>query len=249
MKTDLSSLGSKERAVYKKELGKEGLDAALRIRDRIVNSPPTGDRGIYLCHRFCELGSLPAEEMLRKVRDYLVLHPSEVLVIVNEDYVSAEDFVQVVKDSGLADYVYKGPLSPLPTPRQMIESGGRVLLMAENHAGAAPWYHSAYDQLLQETPFTFKQPAELLRSDELKRSCKPNRGPDDAPLFLLNHWVDTSPAAKPSNAEKVNAFKPLLRRARECERLRDHMVNLLAVDFYREGDVFGVADRLNGVKP
>jgi hypothetical protein len=45
----------------------------------------------------------------------------------------------------------------------------------------------------------------------------------------------------------VNAREPLLRRARECARIRGHLPNLLAVDFYRRGDLFAVADELNGV--
>ena len=63
----------------------------------------------------------------------------------------------------------------------------------------------------------------------------------------MNHWVTTDPAPRPSNAQAVNAREPLLRRAQGCERIRDHVPNLLAVDFYRRGDLFGVVDTLNGV--
>jgi hypothetical protein len=45
----------------------------------------------------------------------------------------------------------------------------------------------------------------------------------------------------------VNAYDALLRRARDCERVRGQLPNLLAVDFYRRGDVFAVVDELNGV--
>ena len=45
----------------------------------------------------------------------------------------------------------------------------------------------------------------------------------------------------------MNAYEPLLRRARECRRLRGQLPNLLAVNFYREGDVFRVVDTLNGL--
>ena len=38
---------------------------------------------------------------------------------------------------------------------------------------------------------------------------------------------------KPSDAAKVNAYAPLLARARECERIRHHLPNLLAVNFYK----------------
>ena len=50
-----------------------------------------------------------------------------------------------------------------------------------------------------------------------------------------------------SDAAKVNAFDALMGRVRECQRVRDHRVNLVAVNFYREGDVFQVVNALNGV--
>jgi len=43
----------------------------------------------------------------------------------------------------------------------------------------------------------------------------------------------------------VNAYAPLLARARACQRVRGQRVNLLAVDFYEEGDLFKVVDTLN----
>jgi hypothetical protein len=63
----------------------------------------------------------------------------------------------------------------------------------------------------------------------------------------MNHWVNTDPAPLASNARRVNAYEPLLARARECEKVRTHVPNLVAVDFYREGDLFKVVDALNHV--
>ena len=52
---------------------------------------------------------------------------------------------------------------------------------------------------------------------------------------------------KPSDAQAVNVYEPLLRRVRRCEQIRDHFASLIAVNFYRRGDVFRVADTLNRV--
>ena len=120
-------------------------------------------------------------------------------------------------------------------------------MLAENRAGAAPWYQPAYERLTEETPFTFPRASLLTTKADLPASCRPNRGPKGAPLFLINHWVSTDPTPRPSDARKVNAYAPLLARARACERIRDHLPNLLAVNFYKRGDVFRVADTLNGV--
>jgi hypothetical protein len=247
VKTDLGKFTSAERHEYVEELGQEAFDAALRIRDRLVTGGD-GKHQIYLCHRFCELGAVPLDKTLGQIRDFVVSHPDQALVINNEDYVSPEDFVAAVKKSGLDDYVYRGEIEAAsPTLGEMTSSGHRVVLTAEHEAGAAPWYRDGYGDVLQETPYSFKQTSELTDSKKLAQSCQPNRGSSDNPLFLLNHWIDTSPAPKPTNAAKVNDYKALLARARECERVRDQLSNLIAVDFYATGDLFKVVDRLNGV--
>ena len=175
IKTDLSDLDGPERQVYEQELGPEALDAALRIRDRVVNSPESGPRAVYLCHRFCELGALPIDDAFRQYRDFLAANPNEVLAIVIEDYVAPEDIDAAVRESGLIDYVYTGPLgAPLPTLQQIIDSGGRAILIAENDAGGAaiPYYHPAYETLVQETPYSFKNPAALTDAEQLPASCR-----------------------------------------------------------------------------
>ncbi len=226
----------------------DAVDAAMRIRERAGFSGE-GKRGMYLCHTFCELGATRLEPVLDDIQDFLVTHPEEVLVIVNQDYVTPKDFVAAANKAGLGELAYGGPITgDSPTLRELIDEGKRVIFLAENHAGAAPWYRLAYQQILQETPFAFSKVAQLTRPAELPASCKPNRGPGSAPLFLVNHWVTTDPLGLPSNAAKVNAYEPLLRRARECQRLRHRMPNVLAVDFYREGDLFRVVDTLNGVR-
>jgi hypothetical protein len=247
VKTDLENPSSKERKEYEKELGPQAVDAALRIRDRLVTGPDA-EHAIYFCHRFCELGAVPGDEMLSDIRDFVVQHPDQVLVVDVEDYVKPADFVAAVQKAGLDQYAYSGPItSSTPTLREMIDSGKPVIFMAENKAGVEPWYRNGYDDVIQETPYHFTDPAELTDAKQVPQSCKPNRGPADAPLFLMNHWIDTSPSPRPSNAEQVNAYRPLLRRARECERKRGQPVNLVAVDFYATGDLFKVVDKLNGV--
>jgi hypothetical protein len=225
----------------------EDFAAALRIRERL-GFRGEGARGMYLCHTLCELGATPLASGLDDIHDFLVTHASEVVVVVNQDYVTPADFVKAVGDAGLARYAFTPPADgDWPTLREMIEADQRLVLLAENHAGAAPWYQLAYKRLTEETPYTFPRPSLLTTKADLPASCEPNRGPKDAPLFLINHWVSTDPTPRPSDADKVNAYKPLLARARECERIRDHLPNLLAVNFYKRGDVFRVTDTLNGI--
>ncbi len=93
--------------------------------------------------------------------------------------------------------------------------------------------------MIQETPYHFEAPDEF--------SCAVNRGGTEGSLFQINHWIDTTPTPRPSNAEIVNSREFLVRRARQCQAARGLLPNILAVDFAMTGDVFGAAAELNGL--
>ena len=246
IKTDFSDLNAPERQALEDELGQAALESALRIRDRIVDSPEVGERGVYLCHAFCELGAIPIDQGFTEIRDFVAANASELLTVVIEDYVAPADIEAAAERTGLIDYVYTGAVGvPWPTLQGIIDSDGRILMLAENDAGDIPWYHPAYDELVQETPYSFKRPELLTDPRHLTASCERNRGPADASLFLINHWIDTSPAPRPSNAALVNTREALLRRVHHCDSQRNLLANLVAVDFYREGDLFGAVAALN----
>jgi uncharacterized membrane protein HdeD (DUF308 family) len=244
-RTDFVREGGIGAAIEQDAVSPASVAAAKRLRERL-GFRGAGKPGMYLCHTFCELGSTPLGDVLEDIRDFLVTHPAEVLVVINQDYVTPEDFTGAVEDAGLADYAFTPPGDGAwPTLRELIERDRRLVVLAENRAGAASWYQPAFERLTQDTPFTFERPALLTEPDDLAASCAPNRGPSGAPLFLVNHWINTDPTPRPSNAAIVNARGPLLRRARACEADRGRPVNLLAVDFYTRGDLFEVVDELN----
>ena len=236
VKTDLDrELGS--RAKLDQAVGVEGLDAAMRIRDRLTGKPE-GPSGPYLCHGFCELGATAFVSALARIREFLVENPDEVLVLTLEDYVAPLDIAAAFAESGLDGLVYRGAVTPpWPTLREMIHGQKRVLVLTESGRVGVPWLYPAYEGVMQETPYSFKQPSDL--------SCAANRGGTTGSLFLMNNWIDTTPAPKPSNAAIVNAKDALLGRAQQCLTERGRLPNLLAVDFYKTGALFEVARALN----
>ncbi len=221
-------------------LGAEAAQAAENLISAIGPIPPGARKSLYLCHAFCELGATSFDRTLTSLGKFLDGNPNEVVIIFLQDYVEPFDVEAAFVRTHVIDYVYtleEG--KPLPTLRQMIEVDRRLLILSENigNEPAPPWYHDGF-KLTQETPHGFRTVADL--------SCRPNRGLPGSPLFQLNHWISRL-TPLPSDAEVLNAYDFLLRRARQCEAERGHFQNLIAVNFYEVGDVFRVVDTLNGV--
>jgi hypothetical protein len=247
-RTEFGSQAELREAVRQDGASDASVQAALRLRDRL-GFRGSGERGMYLCHTFCELGATRLEPVLDDIHEFLVTHPTEIVVMVNQDYVTPADFVDAVRDAGLERMAFAPPASGAwPTLRELVDADTRLVMLAENEAGAAPWYRLAYERDVEETPYTFPKVAQLVAPAGLAATCVANRGPERAPMFLLNHWVSTDPLPRPGDAAQVNAYGPLLRRAQECARIRGHVPNLVAVNFYRRGDLFRVVDTLNGVR-
>ena len=95
----------------------DAVAAAKRIRDRL-GFEGEGERGMYLCHSFCELGATRLDSVLDDLHTFLVANPGAVVVVINQDYVTPEDFVGAVKDAGVAEFAYdrarQRPLADAP---------------------------------------------------------------------------------------------------------------------------------------
>ena len=173
------------------------------------------------------------------MRDFLVTHPDEVIIIIVEDTVSPQDLASEFDKAGFANLIYTdSPMPQWPTLRQLIERDRRVLVFTESGRPGIPWLRPAFESF-RETPYSFHKVEEF--------SCRANRGGDAGQLLQINHWIDTTPTPRPSNAAIVNAYQFLLARAEQCASERRHLPNLIAVDFYQTGDLFDVVNKLNGV--
>jgi hypothetical protein len=65
-------------------------------------------------------------------------------------------------------------------------------------------------------------------------------------LFQINNWIEKVPR-DPGLQGEINALDVLHERAVTCRRVRGMDPNVIAVDYYNEGDVIGVAKALNRI--
>lgn len=226
-------------AVAEAELGPHAVAAALRVADSVAGQPQ-GPEQRYLCHGLCEIGATPFVRTLEHVRSWLVAHPDEVLSIIIEDYVEPSEIATDVEAAGLLPFVRTPEIGAAwPTLAEMIRSGERLVVMLEEGEGGpeAPWLVNAWDHV-QDTPYTFDEVEDF--------SCEPNRGDDDAPFFLLNHWLSGFTSLV-TDAQLVNTMDVLGARAEQCWEERGQIPNYVAVNFSAIGDGLAVVDELNGV--
>ena len=176
-------------------------------------------------------------DALGEVSDFLARNRGEVVVIYVEPFVPAEDVEAAFRRAGMLDDLARlDPSLPMPTLRQLGDAGRRVLVVTERDADAAhPWYHDD-DIFIQDTPLGITNAADL--------SCELNRGSAENPLLMLNMWADVFPPRVAPNVA-FNDEELILDLAAECEQERDHLVNLIGVDFYDQGGLLDAVDQLN----
>ena len=194
--------------------------------------------GTFLCHNECALGGTPLLGALQEIRDFLDANPTEVVTLIIQDAITPRDTADAFHAAGLDPYLFAHrPGRTWPTLGTLIDRDQRLVVFAEDSGPPPDWYNQAFANI-QETPYLFRDPAEF--------SCARNRGPADATLFLINHWVQRI-APDRVDAVKVNQHDVIVDRARECERERGHMANYIAVNFSNIGDLVRAVDTLNGV--
>lgn len=199
-------------------------------------NPPR--EGTWLCHAVCRAGAIPLVPTLEQIGGWLRAHPSEILTLIVQDAISGEETERAFDQAGLKDLLYvpdEDPDRPWPTLGEMIDSGKRLVVFAEQADGPAPWYRNFY-RYGMETPFSFQSPEEL--------SCVPHRGGTGKRLFLLNHFITVAGGSR-LDAGKINTKAQVLERAHACERERGRPVNFVAVDYTTIGNTRGAVDALN----
>ena len=194
--------------------------------------------GTFLCHNHCGLGAIPLLDSLRTIREFLDDNPDEVVTLIVQDAISPEETADAFTEAGLDRYLHEHELGTgWATLGEMIESGERLVVFAEDEGPPPAWYHQAFEHM-QETPYLFEEAEDF--------TCAPNRGDPDATLFLLNHWVQRV-APDRVDAAVVNGHDAIVDRARQCADERGLPPNYIAVNFYSLGELAEAVDTLNDV--
>ena len=226
-----------------KEYGEAAVIAGEAARSELAQ--PDGPHAIYLCHNYCELGATRFIAGLETVRRFLVTHPADVVVLFIQDQTTPSDTAADIKAAGLQPYAYVHPVGPgidtaWPTLREMARRGTRLVVLTEHDGGSPAWYQGGFSGLVQDTSFDVRSPSAM--------TCAPNRGAAASRLFLLNNWVERTPASR-ADATTVNNRATLTARVAQCRAQRGRLANMIAVNFYANGNLMDTVNELNGVGP
>jgi hypothetical protein len=225
-----------DRAALVERYGEATVANIERLRATVVQ--PSAPPSVYLCHVFCELGATPASAVFASIRDFLARNPSEVIVLMIQDETERDDTVRSLQAAGLDDLAYaKRPDEPWPTLGDLVRAGTPLVVLSQREGGSPDWFMPMFS-LVQDTPYNTRT------FDDL--SCRANRGPTSAELFLLNHWIARSTPTI-ADARLMNDRDFLLERVDECADERDQRVNFIGVNFWGVGDVPQVVAELNDV--
>lgn len=214
-------------------LGVRGLGIKLyRTAD-----PNCGAEGIYGYHGFPGLGCVPFADIAAPIREFLDTRPRQVLVITIEGDASAADLAQAFRAEGLDGRLHAQPRdTPWPTLDALITRDKRlVVFAADRGAEDVPGFAHLWSRV-QDTDYR----AEAFEDF----SCGRDRGPADARLFLLNHFI-TIVAPQPDAAADINRAARLGPRIADCAAERG-LPNFVYVDFIGAGGVIAVVNLING---
>ncbi|MFK7784012.1 MAG: phosphatidylinositol-specific phospholipase C domain-containing protein [Crocinitomicaceae bacterium] len=202
-----------------------------------------GNTVVY--HGSAVLGTSPFEDELTKIKDFLDTNPNEVVTVILECYVSADDIEAKMNQSGLMNYVYEHQLgSPWPTLEAMITNNTRCVVFSDVDDASASqgWYHYMWTNMV-ETHYSNNALTDF--------SCDFNRGDSINDLFILNHFVTNSVLGTGLEAESeiANSNPYFINRALQCQQEKAKFPNFVTVDFVELGDSKLVVDQLNGIEP
>ena len=194
-------------------------------------------------HSVFMLGTIPLSDIFNDIKTFLDNNPNEVVTIILECYVTANDIEDEINQSGLSSYLYTHNNSiGWPTLQNMIDNDNRVVILTDQDDASSSqnWYHYVWGYAV-ETHYSINTINDF--------TCDFNRGNPLNDLFIFNHFVTDANLGYGlyNESNDVNANPFFINRALNCQNQTNKFPNFVTVDFYELGDGLAVVDQLNGV--
>jgi len=192
-------------------------------------------------HSFPILGTIPLSDIFNDIKTFLDNNPNEIVTIILECYVTANDIEDEINQSGLSNYLYTHNAA-WPTLQSMIDNDNRLVIFSDvdDASSSQSWYHYVWDYGA-ETHYSVATINDF--------TCDFNRGDPLNDLFILNHFVTDATLGYGlyNESNDVNANPFFITRALDCQTQTNKFPNFVTVDYYELGDGLAVVDQLNGL--
>ena len=194
-------------------------------------------------HSIIALGYIPLSDIFNDIKIFLDNNPNEVITIILECYVTANDIENEINQAGLSNYLYAHN-SVWPTLQNMIDNDNRLVIFSDvdDASSSQNWYHYVWDYAV-ETHYSVNTIDDF--------TCDFNRGDPLNDLFIFNHFVTDATLGYGLYTESndVNSNPFFITRALDCQNQTNKFPNFVTVDYYELGDGLTVVDQLNGITP
>ena len=194
-------------------------------------------------HSVFMLGTIPLSDIFDDIKTFLDNNPNEVVTIILECYVTANDIENEINQSGLSSYLYTHNNSiGWPTLQNMIDNDNRLIIFTDEDDASSSqnWYHFVWDYAV-ETHYSVESINDF--------TCDFNRGDPLNDLFIFNHFVTDANLGYGLYTESndVNANPFFINRILDCQTQTNKFPNFITTDFYELGDGLDVVDQLNSI--
>jgi hypothetical protein len=194
-------------------------------------------------HSIIALGYIPLSDIFNDIKTFLDNNPNEIITIILECYVTANDIEDEINQSGLSSYLYTHNNSiGWPTLQNMIDNDNRLVIFSDvdDASSSQNWYHYVWDYAA-ETHYSVGTINDF--------TCDFNRGDPLNDLFIFNHFVTDANLGYGlyNESNDVNANPFFITRVLDCQNQTNKFPNFVTVDYYELGDGLAVVDELNGL--
>ena len=187
------------------------------------------------------LGTIPLSDIFNDIKTFLDNNSNEIVTIILECYVTANDIEDEINQSGLSNYLYTHN-STWPTLQSMIDNDNRLVIFSDvdDASSSQNWYHYVWDHAV-ETHYSAGTINDF--------TCDFNRGDPLNDLFIFNHFVTDATLGYGlyNESNDVNANPFFITRAQNCQNQTNKFPNFVTVDYYELGDGLAVVDELNNL--